>query len=509
MTLKKNLVANYLGQGWSALMGIAFIPVYIRYLGIEAYGLIGVFAILQAWLTLFDMGMTPTLVREMARFTGGGQGARSIRDLLRSIETVAVVTAGLIAACVGLGANWLASTWLQGGNLPVAVVAQAFVIMGVVAGLRFVAGIYGSCVVGLQRQVRFNAINSAMSTVRALGAVAILAWVRPTIVAFFVWQGVASLATLVLMAIATYHSLPRAGRGGRFSLDALRDVGRFAGGMVGINFLVLLLTQVDKILLSKLLSLSEFGYYILAATVAGGLFLLISPITQAWYPRLSQLHASGDYDGLARPYHQGAQLVTVMLGSAAGVLIFYSDTFLQLWTQDADLARLTAPLLSLLVLGNLINGLMWIPYQMQLAHGWTSLAVRINIVNVAIIIPAILWVTPRYGAQGAAWIWVCMNAGSVMIGIPLMYRRILTGEKWRWYRQDILGPLLPAVTVTALIRWAIPAPVGVVPQLGTLLLVSGLTLTVAVLSAPLVRRQVRAIAGPLLTSNPDREHTSR
>lgn len=69
--LKRNLIANYLGQGWNALMGLAFVPLYIKYLGMEAYGLIGLFALLQAWLSLLDMGMTPTLNPEMARFSGG------------------------------------------------------------------------------------------------------------------------------------------------------------------------------------------------------------------------------------------------------------------------------------------------------------------------------------------------------------------------------------------------------------------------------------------------------
>lgn len=48
MAFKRNLIANYLGQSWTALMGLAFIPLYIKYLGIEAYGLIGLFALLQA-----------------------------------------------------------------------------------------------------------------------------------------------------------------------------------------------------------------------------------------------------------------------------------------------------------------------------------------------------------------------------------------------------------------------------------------------------------------------------
>jgi hypothetical protein len=64
MSLKKNVIANYFGIGWQALMGVAFVPLYIKYLGMEAYGLIGIFAILQAWLVLLDMGMKwPALPR--------------------------------------------------------------------------------------------------------------------------------------------------------------------------------------------------------------------------------------------------------------------------------------------------------------------------------------------------------------------------------------------------------------------------------------------------------------
>ena len=63
--LKRNLIANYIGQGWRFLISLAFVPLYIKYLGIEAYGLIGIFAMLQAWLGLLDMGMKPALGREI------------------------------------------------------------------------------------------------------------------------------------------------------------------------------------------------------------------------------------------------------------------------------------------------------------------------------------------------------------------------------------------------------------------------------------------------------------
>ena len=104
MSLSKNVFANYLGQGWRVIMSLAFVPIYIKYLGIEAYGLIGIFVMLQAWLALLDMGMRPALVREMARFTGGALDTQSIWDLLRSIELIALG----IAVLIGLGI-WMAS----------------------------------------------------------------------------------------------------------------------------------------------------------------------------------------------------------------------------------------------------------------------------------------------------------------------------------------------------------------------------------------------------------------
>ena len=88
VSVRRNVIANGVGQAWVAVMGLAFVPVCIRYLGIEAFGLVGLFAVMQAWLTLLDVGMTPTLGREMARYSSGAHSAQSIRDLLRSLEFV-------------------------------------------------------------------------------------------------------------------------------------------------------------------------------------------------------------------------------------------------------------------------------------------------------------------------------------------------------------------------------------------------------------------------------------
>jgi O-antigen/teichoic acid export membrane protein len=447
-TIRRNLVANYLGQGWVALMGLAFLPIYIRYLGMEAYGLIGLFAVVQAWLTLLDMGMTPTLNREMARFTAGAHSAQSIRDLLLSLEIICVSIAALITGGLWACSDWLANDWLNTNQLPTTVVAQAISVMAFVVALRFVEGIYRGSLFGLQQQVWYNGASAILATIRQAGAVAILAWVSPTIQAFFIWQGFFSLLTVAVLTQRVHRVLPNAPQPPKFSRKALMGVWNFAGGMMGITFLAILLTQVDKVLLSHLLSLESFGYYTLAATVAGVLYMVIGPITQALYPRMVELFTLEDQTELASVYHQGAQLVTVLTAPALMLLSFFAGGVVFMWSGNVGLAENTASILSVLVLGTFLNGLMYMPYQLQIAHGWTSLAIKTNAVAVIFLIPAIFWVVPRYGAVGAAWIWVTLNAGYALISIQFMHRRILPKEKWRWYFTDVLWPVGGAIGVS-------------------------------------------------------------
>ncbi len=210
MSLKKNVVANYFGQVIQAVMGLAFVPLYIKYLGIESYGLIGIFALLQTWLSLLDMGMKPALGREMARFTGGAHTPQSIRNLLRSIEIIGICIAGAVGLGIWAGSGWLATHWVTAKHLPAVIVAHAFATMGFISALRFLEDIYVSSIVGLQRQVLQNTITTVFAVVRGLGAVAVLIWVSPTIDAFFLWQGLASLLSVSTFALVVRRTLPSA-----------------------------------------------------------------------------------------------------------------------------------------------------------------------------------------------------------------------------------------------------------------------------------------------------------
>jgi O-antigen/teichoic acid export membrane protein len=487
MSLKKNTIANYLGQGWIALMGLAFVPVYVRHLGVEAWGLVGFMSMLQAWLTLLDMGLTPTLSREMARFQAGEHSAQSIRNLLRSLEVIFGGVAVVLVGIVWLTAPWIAMNWLRAEQLSAASVAQAISMMGLVLAARMVEQVYRGAIQGLQRQVWLNGAQGALATLRWAGAVGVLVWIIPSIEAFFLWQGLVSLLSVAILARQTYRWLPPGERPARFDLVTIMRVRHFAGGMAATTLLALLLTQVDKLLLSKLVSLEEFGYYALAGSVAGVLYFLMAPIANAVSPRLTELVTRSDQQVLIDTYHRASQWLAAVLVPIALVMAAFAEQLLFAWTGNAGLTQQTAPLLTLLALGTLCNGFMHVPYATQLAHGWTGLTVRVNLVALIFIAPAVLWAVPRFGAIGAAWAWLVLNAGYVFIGMHFMFRRLLSGEKWRWYRDAVFKPLIIGSIFVLILRKWIVLPHDIVPMIAALSGITFLEIGVVLWAVPVSR----------------------
>lgn len=432
-------------------MGLAFVPLYIKYLGVEAYGLIGFYAVLQAWLTLLDLGITQTLNREMARFTAGAHTPQSIHNLLRSLELISVTLALVMCLCVWGASNYIAAHWLNAQNLSINEIANAITLMGFVIALRFIEGVYKGALLGLQKQVVANMISILIATMRYGGVVFVLALYAASIQTFFVWQVISSILSVLAFVWLVYSTLPKPNQLPKFSKQAIAAVWKFASGMLGITFLAILLTQIDKVLLSKLISLESYGYYTLAATVAGSLALITAPTTQAIYPRMVEYVAQNKQQELIRLFHQGAQFISVLITPAAIMLAFFAEDIIYLWSGDIHLAKQTAPILLPLVLGSFFNCLVWMPYQLQLAHGWTSFAVKINTIAVCLLVPAIFWITPYYGAVGAAWIWAFLNASYVTIGMHFMYKQLFMSEKWRWYKYSAIYPLLTATVLTFLL----------------------------------------------------------
>ena len=85
----------------------------MQYLGAEAYGLVGFFALMQAWLNLLDLGLSPTLGRQVAYARGQKNGFEFFKRLLKSFELIFIVLALVIIAGIYLASDWVAQVWIS------------------------------------------------------------------------------------------------------------------------------------------------------------------------------------------------------------------------------------------------------------------------------------------------------------------------------------------------------------------------------------------------------------
>lgn len=450
--LKKNLVANFIGQGCVNLISILFIPLYLKYLGVEAYALISFFTLIYSIVMLFDMGMVQSLTQRLSTHNSKLSDSQSIRNFLRSVEIILFIIAGLALLIVFSSSSWLAQNWLKVDVNSVRMVTKAIEIMSIVLALRFIENIYYNCLVGMQEQIAFNLINCSMAVFRNFGALVVLILISPTIDVFFIWQGIVSIITIIILLMVVYKKMPGNKLQGRFEFSEVKAVWRFSAGLMIIGFLNFLLTQIDKILLSRFLTLENFGLYSLASVVASALLLLVTPVELAFYPKLNSLVIRKYIDELKSLYHMASQFVSVLIGTAALTMILFGDLILKLWIHDSIIAEKISILVMLLSLGALLNSLVCLPYRLQLSHSWTNFMIGSKLIALIILIPTFLIVIPIYGVLGAAVLGVIFNFINLLITIEFTHKRILPDEKWSWYFNDVLLPILSILFMGLLVR---------------------------------------------------------
>lgn len=477
MSLKRNILASYGSQIYVTLIGIVMVPLYVGYMGAEAYGLVGFFGMLQAWFQLLDMGLTPTMARETARYRGGAVNAMHLRRLLRALEAIFVGVAIIGSLAMIAGAKSIALNWLNVQQLHPEEVEQAIMLMAVIIALRWTCGLYRGAINGYEKLVWLSTFNIVVSTARFVLVIPLFHLVGTSPVVFFTYQlGIAILELAVLVG-QTYSLLPKTEQaiGWKWDWTPLQGVLKFSLSIAFTSSVWVMVTQTDKLVLSKLLPLAEYAYFTLAVLVASGVMIISGPISGALLPRLSRMAAENDDKGLVELYCNATQMIAAIAIPTSLVLACFAEQVLLAWTGDVALARNATPVLELYALGNGILAMGAFPYYLQYAKGDLRLHLIGNMLFLVLLIPLLVWATLNYGVVGAGYAWLSANAIYFVFWVPRVHLRFFKGLHVRWVVHDVgLPAVFSAISVllaSSFLTW--PATrIGISLQLALVGLIS-------------------------------------
>jgi O-antigen/teichoic acid export membrane protein len=432
VSVRGNFFSNLAGTTASVVVLILVTPIYLRYLGPDAFGLLGVFITLTSIASLLDLGLTPALIREVASLSATYEGSRQIRTTVRTLEVIYFGATVLVLLIAFHLLPLLAVHWLKPSNINFSTIQFCLQIMAVQLAIQLPLSFYTGGFIGMQRQGLMNAMSSGIVVVRAAGAVVLLVVYHADVTTFFCWQAAVTAFHLLLIAFILWQILPN-GKAS-FRLVSVRHMWEYAAGMIAVTALSILLTQLDKIILSRTLSLEHFGYYMLVWNMAS---LLIRPavlVFNAWMPRMTQmatLELTGDLGVL---YRKGAQLTNLLVVPVAFVLAIFSNDILFVYTGNRQLAESAATALTLLSIGSACNALMYMPYALTLAYGWTKFSIYQNILAVLAIAPITYWASTQFGLNGGGIGWLLVNIAYFLFSPYLVHKRYLQSELMPWYR---------------------------------------------------------------------------
>ena len=355
------------------MLGILAVPFLPRFLGPEAFGIVSFVLVIQSAVNLLDFGLSNSITRQVAAPSCCGRTGPLYRHDSHSRSCVLGYRRAYLRRADHRLLNSCGTSWLHPKALPPNSVQRSLFWASLAVASLWPMTFYSGALMGLERYTAANLVNAGSLTLRQLGGI-LVAWLTGgNLVAFFIWQFIASL-------------LPGPGRGTAFVWRAsgvriaspvrwhlLREQKSLLSGMALSTGAMLVFTQLDKIVLSRLLPLSEFGLYSIAWTAAGIFYLFYSPVAAIGLPRFTTFLAKGDRKCVARsPTTWPHKLSALALfrrrrfspSSPARSLRFGYTT--KPWpTSTASLLEVLAPFAA-------VGALAYIPAVFQWAHGWTA-----------------------------------------------------------------------------------------------------------------------------------------
>lgn len=443
----KNILFNSLGQAWQVLLALGSVPILVRGLGVDLYGLLSLLGASLNVVFLMDLGIGAALVKYIAEL-----------DAKRDRTKIARLIGSCILFYGGLGVLFFillisfAKVLLQDGfRVPSAFLEEAtlaFYVGAFSVLFAFPLTVLISIPVALQRMDLSSGLNTFVGTLNILGAVilvslgqglvSILAWQVLTILIYF------GLAVWVWRRYFSYIEHV-------FCLDwiLLYQIFRFSGFKIFSSLSGIVVFHLDRLLVGTFFPLRELAYYTVAVTIAQKLITLVTHVTVAVFPAVSSFHGGEEAEKARQIYIRYSKLVVLLtLPLAVGLFIFPRE-ILQLWV-GPEFAYSSQAALRALSIGFLLAAFAGMPGVFAEGMGRPDIPALFACVSAALNLSFTLLLIPYWGTA-APGIGLTLNALAQVPWFIHTVNRSIAGLSSGQYLKEVFArPFLAGIVLVLL-----------------------------------------------------------
>ncbi len=446
--LARNTVWNLLGNGAPMLVALFCIPILIRGLGKERFGILTLAWALIGYASLFDLGLGRALTQLVAKKLGAGE-EKEIPSLAWTSLLLMMLLGFAGTACILLISPWLAGSGL---NVPVALqreTLQSFRLLGL--SIPFVittAGLRGL----LEAHQRFGLINALRIPM------GVFTFAGPLLVLPFSKSLVAVVGALVAGRIAAWAAhllvclrvLPELRRTIAWERSAVGPLLRFGGWMTVTNVVGPLMITLDRFLIGALASMAAVAYYATPYEVVTKFLLLPSALMGVMFPAFSTGFAR-DPDRTALLFERSAKSLFLVLFPIMLCTVALAQDGLKLWL-GPEFAQQSFRVLQILAVGVFVNSLAYVPFAFLQGAGRPDLTATLHLVELPLYLGLLWWLVSARGIEGAAIAWTARVAVDALFLFGLAKRYLPSRSPIRLRTVLLSATALLILTLAALLR---------------------------------------------------------
>mgnify|MGYP006077000371 CR=1 FL=1 len=451
--LIKNVLSNIIGKIFGGFSSFIFIPLYIKYLGLENFSLISFTIAIAGFMIFLDGGLTASITRELSNSNNSNNLKAKIFKTLESTYFLIIIltTVLLLFLSENISDNFINSKLYSTKELSYFLNIISFGI-----GFEMLFRFYLGGLVGLEKQVLSNTYRISWGLVRN-GLVIFFISVNQSLSFFFMWQTLTSLAFIIIIKLKMNHVIFGSyiiNISPKIEFSILKKIYKFALGMLLISLVAAFNSQLDKIFISKNFDVSLLGYYTLAVTISTGIYLLINPISVALTPRFTSLITSGSIEKAMTLYSRISFLSAIVIFSISTQLFFFSKEIFWVWIGDKNLAIETAHFLPVISFAYSMIAITIIPFSIAFANGYTKLNNVLGLITLLITIPGYIYFIKYFGPIGAAYTFCFVQILVSIIYIYFIKKKFLKSiSSSTIYLKNLLYPLVISFFVAIVIDY--------------------------------------------------------
>jgi len=414
--LAQNIISNYASVVWMGLLSLGLIPVYLRLLGPEQWGVVAICMAIQGFMGLLDAGLGQIMPRDIA--LAHGNKLREARAF--QLFCLAYLVIGALGFLVGqLAVPYLLEHWFNGGR-GLAQGADISLRLVLVQFLfQFANNAHSGYWNGNQKQMRANVRLCVFGTAKHLGALALVSFWTP--------QAVAYLLPFAVVSVLEWWFNRRSIRSTLADMqNAPLEWADFQGlarnaGVLALGVMVgMLVSQLDRLVLSRSLDAATYGSYVIVANLGLAFMQLQYPLMRAIFPRVVIASAGGGQDSRPRPLI----LAVVLLCVAPCILgVVVAPWALHTWLGNPAVANAGVAPLRFILAAVAVNALYHLIYQRIVAAGENRVIVWINVAVLLVTAPLLFWIAPGLGAQAGGIGWLSASMLQLGLGGAWLLRR--------------------------------------------------------------------------------------